>query len=309
VSDGATGTQLLSGAVLCRIQLARGRVATAARWGREAADLAREARQLMVLKFVAAPLTEALALAGRPDDAEAVLAELDALPLGFARMVDSDLARARGWAAASRGDLATAQACFDAAAAAAEESGDTVWQLAAVHDLVRLGRRDCAAQVVELAGPVEGPLPAARAAHARGVAERDPELLAESSVSFETLGAMLLAAEAAADAATTWRAGGEPRKAAAAEQRAARLAAHCEGATTPALATGTSARAVLSGRELEIARLAVTGASNREISSRLHLSLKTVENRLHGIYQKLGIENRKGLAHALADPATHSSGR
>jgi len=300
VSDGATGTQLLIGGVLCRIELARGRAAAAARWGREAADLAREGKYLMLTKFVAAPLAEALALAGRVADAEAVLAELDALPLAFAHMFDADTARARGWAAAAAGDLAAAQARFEDAATSAAESGDTVWELAANHDLVRLGHRDRAGRVAELAAGVEGPLAPARATHADGVQRQDPVTLEAAALSFEALGALLLAAEAAADAATIWRATGESRKAAAAEQRARRLAARCDGARSPALAIDVAVRAVLTHRELEIARLAGAGESNRDISRRLHLSPKTVENRLHGVYEKLGIEGRKELADALS---------
>jgi ATP/maltotriose-dependent transcriptional regulator MalT len=254
----------------------------------------------MVTKFVAAPLAEALALAGRPADADAVLAELDALPLAVAHMFDADTARARGWAAAAAGDLAGAERHFDNAATLAAASGDTVWELAAVHDLVRLGQRHHAGRVAELAARTEGPLAAARATHAEGVTRQDAALLEGASASFEALGAMLLAAEAAADAATVWRAGGEARKAAAAEQRTRRLAARCEGARTPALAVDVAVRAVLTPRELEVARLAMAGESNREIGERLHLSPKTVENRLHGIYEKLGIDGRKELGEALA---------
>jgi DNA-binding CsgD family transcriptional regulator len=110
--------------------------------------------------------------------------------------------------------------------------------------------------------------------------------------------ACLLAAEAAADAAVAWRKAGDPRKAAAAERRAHALAARCEGARTPALMAIT-ARAVLTARELEIARLAAAGVANKEIAARLYLSLHTVQNKLHSAYEKLGVEGRAELAQAL----------
>ena len=55
------------------------------------------------------------------------------------------------------------------------------------------------------------------------------------SSDFEAIGADLLAAEAAADAAVAWRKAGDPPKALAAERRASLLASRCEGVRTPAL--------------------------------------------------------------------------
>jgi predicted ATPase/DNA-binding CsgD family transcriptional regulator len=53
--------------------------------------------------------------------------------------------------------------------------------------------------------------------------------------------------------------------------------------------------AALTAREREIAELAATGASNREISSHLYVSVRTVENHLATIYRKLGIKTRAEL--------------
>jgi DNA-binding CsgD family transcriptional regulator len=47
--------------------------------------------------------------------------------------------------------------------------------------------------------------------------------------------------------------------------------------------------------------LAAGGASSREIATRLHLSIRTVDNHLQNIYAKLGVAGRAGLAGALAD--------
>jgi DNA-binding CsgD family transcriptional regulator len=169
----------------------------------------------------------------------------------------------------------------------------------ALHDLARLGHAgEAAARLAELAETVEGPLGSARAAHAAALVAQDPAALQTASVAFEAMGADLLAAEAAADAAVGWRKAGDPRKAAAGERRAHALAAHCEGARTPAL-TATPARAALTGRELEIARLAAAGVPNKQIAARLYLSLHTVQNQLHFAYEKLGVEGRAELAQAL----------
>ena len=154
---------------------------------------------------------------------------------------------------------------------------------------------------------VEGVLAQARAAHAAALAARDPAGLEEASAAFEELGALLLGAEASADSAVVWRQEGEPRRAAWAERRAAGLAAHCEGARTPSLATAAPARAALTPRELEIARLAAEGLANKEIAARLYLSHRTVENQLHAVYEKLGVEGRAALAQALEGPPRPSA--
>jgi DNA-binding CsgD family transcriptional regulator len=56
---------------------------------------------------------------------------------------------------------------------------------------------------------------------------------------------------------------------------------------------------VLTETESRIARLAASGATNREIASRLFLSVKTVEANLSRGYRKLGIRSRIGLARRL----------
>jgi DNA-binding CsgD family transcriptional regulator len=154
----------------------------------------------------------------------------------------------------------------------------------------------------ELTEVVEGVLAQARATDAAALAARDAIGLEAASVTFEGCGAVLLAAEASADAAMVLRQEGEPRKAAWAERRAAGLAARCEGARTPSLATAAPARAALTPRELEIARLAAAGLANKEIAARLYLSHRTVENQLHAVYEKLGVEGRAALARALEGP-------
>ena len=182
----------------------------------------------------------------------------------------------------------------------ARQCGAYALEAAAVHDLARLGQAATALpRIQELAEIVEGPLAPARVAHATALVAQDAAGLQASSVSLDTCGAVLLAAEASADAAVAWRRQGHLRQAAAAQQRAGALAARCEGARTPALTTAVLARTALTTRQLEIARLAAAGLANKEIAARLCLSHRTVENNLHAAYEKLGVAGRDGLARTL----------
>jgi DNA-binding CsgD family transcriptional regulator len=64
------------------------------------------------------------------------------------------------------------------------------------------------------------------------------------------------------------------------------------------------AERVLTGQELHVARLAVAGASYKDIAGQLFVSPRTVESHLSAIYRKLGVKNRAGLsARAAQDPA------
>jgi DNA-binding NarL/FixJ family response regulator len=56
----------------------------------------------------------------------------------------------------------------------------------------------------------------------------------------------------------------------------------------------------LSPQQLEIARLAAAGLSNKEIGERLFLSHRTVGSHLYQIFPKLGITSRAALRDALA---------
>lgn len=57
---------------------------------------------------------------------------------------------------------------------------------------------------------------------------------------------------------------------------------------------------ILTDRELEVARLAATGASNPEIAAELFLSRKTVERHLSNALARLGLRNRVELAAIVA---------
>jgi len=227
------------------------------------------------------------------------MGELDALGMPPEYLNDIEPDRARAWAAAVGGDARTAGELLWGAVARAREREDFSWESETLHDLARLGwPEEAAPRLRHLAELVEGHLAPARADHAEALVTGDPRTLAGVSSTFEAMGAWLVAAEAAAAAAVALRRAEEPRKAVAAELRAAELARRCQGAITPAL-RAIETQALLSSREIEVATLASGGLANKEIASRLSVSVRTVENHLQRVYEKLGVARRADLAQAL----------
>jgi DNA-binding CsgD family transcriptional regulator len=276
----------------------RGRVQTAARRVREALALSHELGRPLLARLCHVHGALALALAGRAQEAEEALAELDALLLPSV-LDDVDVIRAWAWVAVAAGELPEAERHLKQAVTLGEEIGDRVGVATALHSLARLGHAsDVHDRLAEVAGHVEGRLTPARVAHTAALAHHDAAGLEAVSRDFEAMGADVLAAEAAADAAVVRRRDGEMRAATGDEHRAAILAQRCENPVTPAL-QAIEAKARLTASERETALLATAGFTSRQIAEHLHLSVRTVENRLQHVYEKLGINRRTDLAEAL----------
>ncbi|GAA2216346.1 hypothetical protein GCM10009850_118150 [Nonomuraea monospora] len=79
---------------------------------------------------------------------------------------------------------------------------------------------------------------------------------------------------------------------------AARLVANLR--RTPARGA-FSGEDLLSGRELEVARMVAAGAANREIATRLHITEGTVKNHVSSVLRKLGLRDRTQLALRLTE--------
>ncbi len=243
----------------------------------------------------------ALALAGHAAKAAETLVELDALALPTDLSYEVEVLQARAWVRAAGGDMASGRQNLEVAAALGADVGDLLGATEALHGLARMGRaRQVVDQLGELAERVDGELTAARLAYALGAARRDSRGLEEAAAQFEAIGANLYAAEALGESAVHLLRAGMSRDAASSQQRAARLLSRCERAVTP-FVRAIGVRAQLTPAELDTALQAAAGSTDKQIAEVMHLSVRTVENRLHRVYQKLGLSHRRELGEALRD--------
>jgi DNA-binding CsgD family transcriptional regulator len=135
--------------------------------------------------------------------------------------------------------------------------------------------------------------------HVAAVERRDAEALADVAERFAAFGAELIAAEAAASARDAFARIGEQHAASRWANRSRELAERCDGAATAALDIGRLT-VPLTRREREVANLVRSGRSSRAVADELHLSVRTVENHLARVFDKLGINSRAQLAEALS---------
>ena len=300
VAQGYSSVQGVFAMYLARVELITGKVADARHHALEARDVFRQKQWINMSRSALTQLALAHALGGSAEQARVTLAELDALGMPSEYLNDIERDRASAWATAAEGDVSAAAEQLRAAAATARRREDFVWEGETLHDLARLGwAQEAAPRLRELVDLVEGHLAEVRAAHADALVSGDPRALADVSLAFEAMDAWLFAAEASASAAVALRRAEQPRRAVAAEVRAADLARRCQGAMTPAL-RDIQTQALLSSREIEVAALAAAGLANKEIASRLSVSVRTIENHLQRVYEKLGVARRADLTHALS---------
>ena len=223
------------------------------------------------------------------------------------RLVRLELGLARAWRAAADGELSTGQQLAREVADDAAAAGAWGWEMLARLVVARLGAAGTVCErLEELAGMVDGAYAPAVAAYASAAAAHDGEALEAASVRMQELGALLVAAEAAAAAADAYAADGRQNSQTAALARARELAALCDGARTPALRDldADPLLGTLTAREREVADLAARGLTTRAIAKRLHLPRRMVNTHLSAASAKLGLDDRDQLPRVLAPTAS-----
>ncbi|HYH27583.1 MAG TPA: helix-turn-helix transcriptional regulator, partial [Actinomycetota bacterium] len=289
----AEWVRALIGGLLGAVIRAQGRVTPAARLLRESAALLRRNDVIGQLQAVLSELAVALAESGDAEGAAEALHEAEertALP-----PLRVYLSQARIWVLAAQGSVREA-------IASAQEEADELASMGllggaslALHASVRLGAPGPVAdRLDDLTAGSDSELLLTMSTHATALARRDAAGLEEVASRYEAMPALLLAAEALAQAADLHRRASRAARAHVSTRRALRLLAECPGAATPAL-QGLGAALPLSAREREVATLAARGLSNKEIAEQLHISIRTVGNHLHRTYRRLGIAGRKEL--------------
>lgn len=275
----------------------RGQVRTAARRFQEAGAELRD-KEPAWSYVCALSLTLALGMAGDAAAARVAWADMEAQRHPSLVFREPDRVLAQAWVAAAEGAIGEATALAREAAELAASQTQPAVEVVALHTAVCFGDRTVADRLAELATQVDGPRAPAAAAHAAALAADDADALHAASVQLEEMGALLLAADAAAHAAAAHTRHGRRGSAQIAAARAHRLAAACEGARTPALAA-IGAPPELTGREREIVTLAAGGLSNKAIAERLVVSVRTVEGHLYRACAKLGTSDRAEFGAAL----------
>jgi DNA-binding CsgD family transcriptional regulator len=208
-----------------------------------------------------------------------------------------ELEMARAWERAAVGQTAAARRHAVRAAQIARRSGMCAIEMHVLHTAVRFGDRSQAARLEELAKTLNTPLAEAIATHARGLAGRDGDLLDAAAARFTDLGALSLAADAAAQAADEHAHAGHRGRYLKSSSRAHSLASQHE-IRTPAVHSAAQPLPI-TDREREIAMLVAAGLSNRQIADRLSVSVRTVDGHLYRIFAKLGVERREQLIHLV----------
>jgi DNA-binding NarL/FixJ family response regulator len=293
--DTPGAAEVVTSFMCAAVAMSGGQVRTAMRWYRQAIAALHGADpggwSFHGLVF----LTGALGMASEATLARQALLEMTAARHPTHAYLEPDVQLAQAWVAAAEGGVSKAVALARKAAEIAASQDQLAVEVVALHTAVCFGDRTVADRLAQLATQVDGPRAGAAAAHAAALAADDGAALQAASAQLEKMGTLLLAADAAAQAAAVHTRHGRRGSAQAAATCAHRLSQACEGARTPALAA-IIAPLPLTRREREIVTLAAGGLSNRQIAERLVVSVRTVENHLYRACTKLGITDRAELA-------------
>jgi ATP/maltotriose-dependent transcriptional regulator MalT len=209
---------------------------------------------------------------------------------------------AEAWLAAVRSRSTEARRLARQAADFARDHDQLAREGWCLQTAVQFDDTDAAGRLADLTTRVEGPRVAIAARYAAALQADNAGELDHVSAEFEAMGDLLAGADAAGQAATSYRRAGRAGSAMTAAARAHRLAARCHGATSPAIEAASFAPP-FTNREREIAVLVAQGLSNREIADTVSLSVRTVESHIYRACSKAGVAGRAGLADVIGGAA------
>jgi DNA-binding NarL/FixJ family response regulator len=277
--------------MLGQTYLASGQLATAGRWFGDVISGSQAGGSVYYLDIARAYLAITLLWRNKPNEAAAVLAEIDPKLAASS----STVGLASLWLDAVRGGRDRAVTGLMKRAHTATEKGHVVFAASLLHAASRLGGASQAAPLLaafSAGSPSE--LLAAQSAHASAEASGSLASLVAAAERWEKLGYQLFAGEAWVSASGAARRAHNSKEAVALQNRADAALAECEDPATPLLQFAERGER-LTSREKEIAALAALGLSSLDIAARLHVSPRTVNNHLHAAYSKLGVRGRNEL--------------
>ncbi|MEU0804947.1 AAA family ATPase [Streptomyces sp. NPDC005970] len=285
---------------LGRIAARRGRLRSARRHMREAASTLRDDTTWGQQALLLGEWATIEALTGGTAKAQTLLDQAHLARVESYRIFHIPaFSMARPWILAVQGRVRDATRQAMRAADDARREHVQLWEAELLHIPVRLGRPAAVTgRLMELATASDTPHIRIYAQHADALATRDAAAMEQVCTAFDTIGMRLHAAEAAGHAADLWLRKGSAQDAQRAADRCHRLAHHCEGVTTPAIAACRTPE--LTDRERDIARRAATGESSQHIARQLGITVRTVDNHLYRVYRKTGVTSRRELRKVLA---------
>lgn len=280
-----------------KVARAQGRLAAAEAAFREAASLLDRQDGYHFSRYVLAELAGVRALAGDAPAAREWMRRSDARRTSANLMLEPWAELARAWVIGAGGELARAARHAGYAASLARDSGQHAVEAEALYDVIRFGHpARASARLRELVRTVDGALVPAFAAAAAAFRTPDAGRLADAAAEFAALGLPLHAAEAAGASARAHHAQGCAALASAARLRLAALLDACPAARTPLLRISAAETGpALTPREREIALMASSGLSSKDIAAKANLSVRTVSNHLGRVYAKLNVGGRGEL--------------
>ncbi|MBW4095243.1 MAG: helix-turn-helix domain-containing protein [Acidobacteria bacterium] len=160
---------------------------------------------------------------------------------------------------------------------------------------VRGGSTDGAQRLVNVAGSVQGRYAEICALYGTAIVKRDGQLLVGVAEMAEEAGNDLFARDVARAALKL----GTEAADRSITRPSARIIRSCIQHLGSLKASNDDGQ-TLTSRELEVARLAAAGVSNRAIAAKMHISVRTVEGHLYQVYGKLQVTNRSELKSTFA---------
>jgi len=221
------------------------------------------------------------------DQARRAATLLESLPPSPVGLFSAEELRASGRHAMAVGDRPSAIRNLRNAAERARAYGASALELAALADLASVGASPPDLErVVAVAGKCQGVMAGLHATMAQALLDGTAADLESVASRYRSAGIDQWANVALEHAAVRFRRGGRKDMAARA------LADRSSGVPAAADLDMTT-------READLARLVGSGLTNRQIAERLGLSPRTVDNMLHRLYVRLGLEGRRGLTRLM----------